>query len=127
MGGGGGGGSRCAVRRGRVGGKVRGGRFQMQGGGDGDGDDFIGVLGKNGGKLADAFGVAAPAKADKKLAVDAKGVAAFKSAGKRNVLELSKRGERLSERPRFAAARRRSERQDQRQFIEEDGGVVGGH
>src|SRR6266566_69604 len=49
------------------------------------------------GKLADAFGVAAPGKADKELAADAKDVATFESAGKRNVLELSKRGERLSQ------------------------------
>jgi len=117
----------CTARQQRVAAEMRDGRFQMKAAGDGNGDDFIVVRSKNGGKLADAFGVAAPGKADKELAADAKDVPTFKSAGKRNVLELSKRGERLSERGRFAAAGRRSEGQDHRQFIENDGGVFDEH
>src|SRR6266849_2112507 len=112
----------CTVRQECVAAEVRDGRFQMKAAGDGNGDDFIVVRSKNGGKLADAFSVAAPGKADKELAADAKDVAPFESAGKRNVFELSKLSERLSERRRLPAAGRRSERKDHRQFIENDGG-----
>ena len=73
------------------------GRFEMQAAGDGDGDDFIVVRRKNGGKLADAFGIAAASEADKELSPDAQDVAAFESAWKRNVFELSKLGERFGE------------------------------
>src|SRR5260370_39112924 len=98
------------------------GGFQMKAAGDGNGDDFIVVRRKNGAKLADAFGAAAPGEADKQLPADAKDVATFESAGKRNVFELSKLGELLSEGRRFAAAGLRSERQGHRQFIEDHGG-----
>jgi hypothetical protein len=117
----------CAVRQECVVAEVRDGRFQVQAAGDGNGDNFIVVGNKNGGKLADAFRVAAPGEADKKLAADAKDVATFESTGKRNVFELSKLGKRLSERRRLAAAGLRSERQDYRQFIENDGGVFDEH
>src|SRR6267143_1113952 len=56
----------------------------MKAAGDGNGDNVIIVRRKNGGKLADAFGVAAPGKADKELAADAKDVATFESGGQRN-------------------------------------------
>src|SRR5713226_447257 len=99
----------------------------MEAAGDGNGDDFIIVRRENGGELADAFRVAALRETDKKLAANAKDIAAFESAGKGHVFELSKPGERLSERRRLAAAGRRSERQDHRQFIENDGGVFDEH
>ena len=73
------------------------GRFEMQAASDGDWNYFIVVRRKNGGKLADAFGIAALGKADKELSGDAQDVAAFKSAGKRDVFELSKLGERFGE------------------------------
>ena len=117
----------CAVREERVAAEMGDGRFQMKAAGNGNGDDFIFVRSKNGGELADAFGVAAPGEADKELAADAKDVATFERAGKRNVLEFSKFGERLSERWRLAAAGFRSERQDHRQFIENNGGVFDEH
>ena len=73
------------------------GRFQMQAAGDGNGDNFVAVRRKNGGKLADAFRIAALSEADKELSTDAQNVAAFQSAGKRDVFELSKLGERFGE------------------------------
>src|ERR1700674_4169102 len=117
----------CTVREERVAAEMRDRRFQMKAAGDGNSDDFIVVRSKNGGQPADAFGVAAPGKADKELSADAKDVATFESAGKRNVFELSKLSERLSERRRLPAAGRCSERQDHRQFIENDGGVFDEH
>src|SRR6267378_1299932 len=76
--------------------EMRDGRFQMKAANNGNGDDFIVVRRENGGKLADAFRVAALGEADKKLSANAKDVATFESARKRNVFELSKFGERLS-------------------------------
>src|SRR5260370_14737889 len=99
----------------------------MEAAGDGNGDDFIIVRRENGVELADAFRVAALRETDKKLAANAKDIAAFEGAGKGQVFELSKPGERLSKRRRLAAAGRRSERQDHRQFIENDGGVFEEH
>src|ERR1700674_5892574 len=100
----------CTVRQERVAAEMRDGRFQMQAAGDGNGDDFIVVRSKNGGQLADAFGVGAPGKADKELTADLQDVPTFKRARKRNVFELSKLSERLSERRRFPATGLRSER-----------------
>src|SRR3989442_1217520 len=76
--------------------EMRDGRFQMKAASDRYGADFIVVRRENGGKLADAFRVAALGKADEKLSANAKDVATFESAGKGNVFELSKFGERLS-------------------------------
>ena len=95
----------------------------MKAAGDGNGDYFIVVQRKNGGKLADAFRVAARSEANKELSADAKDITTFESAGKRNVFQLSKSGERPRKRWRFTAAGLRSERQDHRQFIEDDGGI----
>src|SRR5690348_5558602 len=92
----------------------------MQAASDGNGDDFIVVRRKNGGKLADAFRVAALGEADKELTADAKDVAAFKSPWKRNVFELSKPGESTRERLSLGTASFRSEREDHPQFIEND-------
>src|SRR2546427_533034 len=102
---------------------MRNGGFQMKAAGDGNGDYFIVVRRKNGGKLADAFRVAARSEANKELSADAKDITTFESAGKRNVFQLSKSGERPRKRWRFTAAGLRSERQDHRQFIEDDGGI----
>ena len=112
-----------AIGEERVAAEMRDGRFQMKAAGDGNGDDFVVVRRKDGGKLADAFGIAPPCDADKELAADAKDITAFESAGKRNVFQLSKLGEGLGERRRFTAASFRSEREDHRQFIEHDGGI----
>jgi len=86
-----------AVGEERVATEMRDGRFQVKAAGYGNADDFIVVRRKNGGELADAFRVATPGEADKKLSPDAKDVATFESARKRNVFELSKFGECLSE------------------------------
>src|ERR1700687_2871269 len=86
----------CTVRKERVAAEIRNGGFQMKAAGDGNGDDFVVLRRKNGGQLADAFRVAAPGEADKEFSADAKDVATFESAGKTNVFELSKLGERLS-------------------------------
>src|SRR5437660_11863152 len=96
----------------------------MQAASDGDGDDFIVVRRKNGGKLADAFGVAALGEPDKDSWADAKDIAAFESSWKRNVFELSKPSERMSERLSLMTASFRSERRDHRQFIQNDVGSV---
>src|SRR6267143_4594714 len=104
----------CAVGEERVAAEMRDGGFEMKATGDGNCDDFIVVRRKNGGKLANAFGVAAPGEADKELSADAKDIAAFESAGERNVFELSKLGECLSERRCLTAARLRAQRQDHR-------------
>src|SRR2546422_7954234 len=99
------------------------GGFQMKTAGDRNGDDFVIVGSEDGGKLEDAFGVAALGKPDKEPASDAQNVTTFESAGKRNVFQLSKSGEGLRERRRLAAAGFRSERQNHRQFIENNGGI----
>ncbi len=116
-----------AVGEERVAAKRRDGGFEMQTAGDANGADFIVVWRKDGGKLADAFGVAAPGEADENLSVEAQDIAAFESAGERDVFELSKLGERLRERSGFAAARLRAQRQDYRQFIENYGGIFHEH
>ncbi len=113
-----------AVREERVAAEMRDRGFEMKAAGDRNGDDFIVVGRKNRGKLADAFSVAALGESDENFSADAQDIATFKSAGKRNVFELSKFGERFSERRRLAAASRRSQRQNHRQFIENDGGRV---
>ena len=76
----------------RVAAKRRDGGFEMQAAGDRNGDDFIVVRRKDGGKLADAFGVAPPGQADENFSVAAQDIAAFEYAGQRNVFELSKLG-----------------------------------
>ncbi len=86
-----------AIREECVAAEMRHCRLQMKTAGNGNGEDFIVVRRKNGGELADAFGVAALGEADKKLSADAKNVATFECAGKRNRFELSKLGDGLSE------------------------------
>src|SRR5260370_32303684 len=76
-----------AIGEERVAAEIGHGRFQMQAAGDGNRDNFIVVRRKNGGKLTDALGVAAPGEADKEVLSDAKNVAAFQSAGKRAGVE----------------------------------------
>src|SRR5258708_20555029 len=98
------------------------GGFQVKTAGDRNSDNFVIERSEDGGKLAEAFGVAACSEADKELAADAKNIATFESAGKRNVFQLSELGEGLSERRRLAPAGLRSEREDYPQFIENDGG-----
>src|SRR5438552_17248103 len=58
-------------------------RFQMQAASDGDGDDFIVVRRKNGGKRADAFAVAALGQTDKEPSADAKDLDALQRSRKR--------------------------------------------
>src|SRR5260370_26977459 len=106
---------------------MRDGRFQMQAASEGNGDDFIVVRGKNGGKLADAFGIAALGEADENFPPDAKDIATLESTRERDVFERSKLGEHLSERRPLAAAGFRSQPQNHRQFIGNDGWGFGGH
>ena len=77
--------------------EMREGRFQVKAAVDGNGDNFIVVGRKNDGKLAKAFGVAASGEADKELSADAQDVTTFECARKRNLFELSKLSERLSQ------------------------------
>ena len=116
-----------AVRENRIAAEAGNGGFQMKAASDGNDDDFVGVRSKNGRELADAFGVAALREADKKLSADAKDVAALKSAGKSDVFELSKFREHLRKRGGFTAAGLRAQRQDHRQFIENDSGIFDKH
>ena len=116
-----------AVREKRIAAEAGNGGFQMKAASDGNDDDFVGVRSKNGRELADAFGVAALREADKKFSADAKDVAALKSPGKNDVLELSKFRERLRKRGGFTAAGLRAQRQDHRQFIENDSGIFDKH
>src|SRR5260370_33350347 len=97
---------------------MRDGRFQMQAAGDGNGDDLVAVRGENGGKLADAFGVAAPGEADENFSPNVKDVTTFESAGKRNVFECSELGEHLSEGRGLAEAALRATRQGPQPFLE---------
>ncbi len=99
----------------------------MQAATDGNGDDFIVVRRKNGGKLADALRVTTFGEADKEFSADAKDITAFESSWNRNVFELSKPGESMSERLSLATASFRSERQDHCQFIQNDGGIFDKH
>ena len=84
------------------------GGLEVQGAGDGQSDDFVLVRSEDGSELANAFGVAAPSKADKKFTADTKDVAALESAGKGDVGELSKGRKGFGERGRFGAARLRA-------------------
>src|SRR6266436_2391833 len=94
-----------AIRDKRVATEISDSRFQMQTAGDGNRDNFIVVRRKNGGKLTDALGIAAPGEADKEFLSDAKNIAAFESAGKRDVFELSKLGQRFGQWRSLATAR----------------------
>src|SRR6266700_7979264 len=116
-----------AVREKRIAAEAGNGGFQMKAASDGNDDDFVGERSKNGRELADAFGVAALREADKKFSADAKDIATLKSARKSDVFELSKFRERLPQSSSFAPARRGAERQDHRQFIENDSGIFDKH
>ena len=116
-----------AVGKERVAAEMGDGGLQMKTAGDGDGDDFVMVRSEDGGKLADAFGVAACSEADEELAADAKNIATLESPGKKDVFQLSKLGEGLSERRGLATASLRSEGQDHCQFIENDCGIFDKH
>src|SRR5258708_23274767 len=121
-------GERSGVKPGAVGkecvaAEMGDGGFQMKTAGNGNGDDFVMVRSEDGRELADAFGVAACSEADEELAADAKNIATFESPRKRNVFQLSKLGEGLSERRGLATAGLRSEGQEQCPFIANDGGI----
>src|SRR5712692_6685103 len=116
-----------AIREERVAAEMRDGGLEMKATGDRNDDDFIIVGRKNRGKPADAFAVAAPREADKELSANAQDIATFESARRRNVFELSKFRERFSERRRLATASLRSQRQNHRQFIENDGRIFDEH
>ena len=116
-----------AVGEERVAAEIRDGGFQMQATGDGNGDDLVIVRGENGGELADTFGVAAFSEADEESSADAEDIATFESAGKRYIFERAKLAERLRERRGLTAAGLGSERQNKRQFIENNRGVFDEH
>ena len=116
-----------AVREKRIAAEAGNSGFQMKAASDGNDDDFVAAWSKNGRELADAFGVAALCEADKKFSADAKDIATLKSAGKNDVFELSIFRERLRQRGGFAAAGLRAQRQDHRQFIENNSGIFDKH
>src|SRR6266403_1358750 len=96
----------------------------MQAASDGNGDDFIVVRRKNGGKLADALRVTTFGEADKEFSADAKDITAFESSWNRTAFELSKPGESMSERLSLAPASFRSDQQYHCQCIHIDSGMV---
>jgi hypothetical protein len=116
-----------AVRKECVAAEIGDGRFQMETARDRNGDDFVVVRSKNDGKLTKAFGVAARGEAHKELLADMQNVAAFESAGKGNIFELAELRERLGKGCGFAAARFRAERQNHRQFVQDNGRVFDEH
>src|SRR5260370_26739156 len=83
-----------AIGEERVAAEMRDGRFQMKAAGDGNGDDFIVVRRKDGGKLAEAFGVARPREAGKQVAADPQHTTAYERRRQRNDATLSKLGQR---------------------------------
>lgn len=92
-----------------------------------DGDDFVMPGREDGGELSNAFGIAAFGDADKKLAADAENVATFECAGESDVREFTKFREGLRERGSFGAAGCGTEREDDGEFIENDGGIFYKH
>ena len=116
-----------AISEKRVATDVGDGGLEVEAAGDGDGNDFVLVWSEGGSKLAKALGVAAFGETDIKFAADAKDVATFERAGKREVFELSKGRKGFGERSRFGAARLRAERQDDGQLVEDDGRVFDEH
>lgn len=107
--------------------KISHGRFQMQAAGDRHSHDFIMMRREDGSQLANAFGIGAASEPNEQLAADAQDIATLQRAGKRDIFELAKRRQRLGERGGFRAASFRSERQDDSQFIENDGRIFDKH
>ena len=94
-----------AIGKERAAAEVGDGGLEVQAAGYGDSNDFVLMRSEDGRQLAEAQGIAAPRKSDKKFAADLKNVATFKGAGERDVGQLSKPGKRFGERIRFRAAR----------------------
>ena len=111
----------------RVSAEISYSRFEMQAASDRNGDDFIIVPGEDGGELSDAFRVAALGKANEYLSVDVQDIAAFESAGERYIFELAKLAERMRERRGLTSTGFSSERQNDRQFIENNHGIFDEH
>jgi hypothetical protein len=103
------------------------GGFQMQAAGYGNGDNLVSVRSDDLDELVDAFGVAAARQTDEEFAVDAENVPAFDGAGKLNVCQLAERRKRLRERGGFGAARSGAKREDDGEFVEDDGGIFNEH
>src|SRR6266850_888512 len=97
-----------AIGEKRVAADVSDGGLEVQAAGDGHRNDLVIVGSENGGELAKALGVAAPGETDKKFASDAKNVAPFEGAGKRDVSELSKGRKGFGERGRLGTTRLRA-------------------
>ena len=88
-------GERCeidpgAVGKERVAADVSDRRLEMKAARDTDRRDFVAIRLENRIELPDAFGIGAAGEADKKFAANAKNIAAFHSAGKRDAFELAK-------------------------------------
>ena len=99
----------------------------MQAAGHRDADDFVIVWGEDGGELANAFGIAAFGEADEKFAADPKYITALERAGKSDVFEFAKFRDGVGERCGFGAPRFCAERENDGEFIEDDGGIFDKH
>ena len=125
-------GERCeidpgAVGKERVAADVSDRRLEMKAARDANRIDFVAMRLENRVELLDAFGIGAAGEADKKFAANAKNIAAFHGAGKRDVLELAKFCEDLRQGRRFWTPRFGAQRHDHRKFIENDSRVFDKH
>ena len=77
--------------------------------------------------MANAFGVAALGDADEKFAADTENVATLKGARKGHTLEFAKLGNSLRERGGFWAAGLGTERKNDGELVENDGGILDKH
>lgn len=103
------------------------GGFQMQATGDGHPDHFIAEGQSHAPELCDAVGVTARGETDEQFAADVEDVAALRHAGKSHEFELTKRLERGGQARSFKAARFDAKRKNDREFIENKGGILDEH
>jgi hypothetical protein len=125
-------GERCgidpsAVGKERVAADVRNCRLEMKAARDADRSDFVALRLENRVELPDAFGIGAAGEAGEKFAADAKNIAAFHGAGKRDAFELAKFCEGLGYGRCFWTPRFGAERHDHRKLIENDSRVFDKH
>jgi hypothetical protein len=116
-----------AIGEERVATEIGDGGFQMEATGDAHRDNFIAMRSEDCGELADAFGVGACGLADVESAVDAEDVAAFDGAGSGDLMQCAKRGESFREGRGFGLAGFCAEREDDAEFVENDGGIFDEH
>ena len=116
-----------AIGEKRVAAEIGDGGFEMEAAGNADRDHFVIVGSEDRGELAGAFGIGACGLADIESATDEKDVATFDGAGGGDVGEFAETSEGSGQGFGFGLAGFCAEWEDDREFVEDDGGVFNEH